>query len=77
MAVKFKIKLCQTLLSPSLPLDNFQPGVRYNFFLYRCSSEAPELLQHWQGYMQELGKDSTACGKLSSDFRNHTLHFNW
>lgn len=32
----------------------FKPGVRYNFSLYSCSSEAPELLQRWQGYMQEL-----------------------
>lgn len=43
---------------------NFQAGVRYTFSLYSCSSEAPEVLQRWQGYMQELGKDSTACGKL-------------
>lgn len=42
----------------------FQPGVRYTFSLYSCSSEAPELLQRWQGYTQELGKDSTVYGKL-------------
>ncbi|KAI3372719.1 hypothetical protein L3Q82_023180 [Scortum barcoo] len=33
---------------------NLQAGVRYIFSLYSCSSEAPELLQRWQGYMQEL-----------------------
>lgn len=48
----------------SLLSANLQPGVRYNFSVYSCSSEAPELLQRWQGYMQELGKDSTACKKL-------------
>ncbi|XP_041643097.1 LIF receptor subunit alpha a [Cheilinus undulatus] len=38
----------------SLESANFEPGVRYNFSLYSCSTEAPELLQRWQGYMQEL-----------------------
>lgn len=38
--------------------------MRYNLSLYSCSSEAPELLQRWQGYLQELGKDSTECKKL-------------
>lgn len=44
------------------PLANFQPGVRYNISLYSCSSE---MLQRWQGYMQELGKDSAAVLEFS------------
>uniref|UniRef100_A0A3Q3M897 LIF receptor subunit alpha a n=1 Tax=Mastacembelus armatus TaxID=205130 RepID=A0A3Q3M897_9TELE len=43
----------------SMESENFQPGVRYNFSLYSCSSEAPELLQRWQGYMQELVPSSS------------------
>lgn len=43
----------------SIESANFQPGVRYNFSLYSCSSEIPELLQRWQGYMQELVPSSS------------------
>ena len=50
--------------SPPLPSANFQPGVRYHFSVYSCSSEGHELLQRQQGYVRELGKDSTAWGKL-------------
>ncbi|KAM6964861.1 LIF receptor subunit alpha a [Aplochiton taeniatus] len=34
--------------------DGFLAGVRYTFSLYACSSEGPQLLETWQGYMQEL-----------------------
>lgn len=42
---------------------NLMPGVRYSISLYSCSSEPAKLLQHWQGYMQELGKDGIAWEK--------------
>ncbi|XP_059192814.1 LIF receptor subunit alpha a [Centropristis striata] len=38
----------------SIESANFEPGVRYNISLYSSCSQAPELLQQWQGYMQEL-----------------------
>lgn len=54
----------------------FQPGVRYTFSLYSCSSEAPELLQQWQGYMQELGKNSTLhVGAVMSELHVYNVHF--
>lgn len=43
---------------PSVAAD-FQPGVRYHFSLYSCSSEPVQLLQRWQGYVKELGKSET------------------
>ncbi|XP_073321783.1 LIF receptor subunit alpha a [Pagrus major] len=48
------IKVAAGNTNVSLESANFQPGVRFNFSLYSCSSEPPELLQRWQGYMQEL-----------------------
>lgn len=43
----------------SIESVNFQPGVRYDISVYSCSSEAPVLLQRWQGYMQELVPSSS------------------
>ncbi|XP_071339386.1 LIF receptor subunit alpha a [Trachinotus anak] len=48
------IKVATGKTNVSVESDNFQEGVRYNFSLYSCTSEAPVLLQRWQGYMQEL-----------------------
>ncbi|KAK1892903.1 Leukemia inhibitory factor receptor [Dissostichus eleginoides] len=48
------IKVAPGNTNVSIESANFQPGVRYDFSLYSSSSEAPELLQRWQGYMQEL-----------------------
>ncbi|XP_028312909.1 LIF receptor subunit alpha a [Gouania willdenowi] len=38
----------------SIQSENLEPGVRYDFSLYSCPSDAPELLQQWEGYAQEL-----------------------
>ncbi|KAM4576252.1 LIF receptor subunit alpha a isoform 1-T2 [Odontesthes bonariensis] len=38
----------------SIESVNFQPGVRYNFSLYSCPSDSAQLIQRWQGYVQEL-----------------------
>ncbi|XP_024131397.1 LIF receptor subunit alpha a [Oryzias melastigma] len=38
----------------SIESENFQPGVRYNFSLYSCPSDSPQLIKRWQGYTQEL-----------------------
>ncbi|XP_008292288.1 LIF receptor subunit alpha a [Stegastes partitus] len=49
---------------------NFKPGVRYNFSLYSCPSDSPELLQRWQGYTQELvpsGSVSLSTTQQDSD----------
>ncbi|KAK5870947.1 hypothetical protein PBY51_003852 [Eleginops maclovinus] len=50
----------------SIESANFQPGVRYNISLYSSSSEAPELLQRWQGYMQELVPSSPVMSLLTT-----------
>lgn len=46
-----------TCLSNGFPLV-LKDGVRYTLSLYACTSDAPELLQKWEGYGQELGKES-------------------
>lgn len=48
------IKLAAGNTNLTVESANFQPGVRYNFSVYSCSSEAPVLRQRWQGYTQEL-----------------------
>ncbi|XP_068617092.1 LIF receptor subunit alpha a [Brachionichthys hirsutus] len=48
------IKVAARSNNVSIESANFQHGVRYNFSLYSCSSEPPELLQRWQGYMLEM-----------------------
>ncbi|XP_010731489.2 LIF receptor subunit alpha a [Larimichthys crocea] len=54
------IKVAAGNTNVSVESANFQPGVRYTFSLYSCSMEPPELLQRWQGYMQELIPSSLA-----------------
>ncbi|XP_054630299.1 LIF receptor subunit alpha a [Dunckerocampus dactyliophorus] len=45
------LKLAMGKTNVSIESANFQPGVRYNISLFTCTLE---LLQRWQGYMQEL-----------------------
>lgn len=59
----------------SVESATFQPGVRYNFSLYSCSSEAPELLQRWQGYMQELVPSSSV--PLSTTQQRSNILLTW
>ncbi|XP_071393652.1 LIF receptor subunit alpha a [Centroberyx affinis] len=54
----------------------FQPGVRYTFSLYSCSSEAPELLQRWQGYMQELVPSSSVPHLLTNQ-HDSEIQLSW
>lgn len=61
----------------SLPSANFLPGVRYNISLYCCSSETAQLLQRWQGYMQELGKGQITHGKKVYHFIIILIAFVW
>ncbi|KAK5932265.1 hypothetical protein CgunFtcFv8_003984 [Champsocephalus gunnari] len=60
------IKVAPGNTNVSIESANFQPGVRYNFSLYSSSSEAPELLQRWQGYMQELVPSSPVLSLLTT-----------
>ncbi|XP_040011344.1 LIF receptor subunit alpha a [Xiphias gladius] len=59
----------------SIESANFQPGVRYNFSLYSCSSEAPELRQRWQGYMEELVPSSSVL--LSTSQQGSDILLTW
>ncbi|KAF3695619.1 Leukemia inhibitory factor receptor [Channa argus] len=54
---------------------NFQPGVRYNISLYSCSLNAPELLQRWQGYMQELVPSTSVA--LSTTQQGSDIILTW
>lgn len=54
----------------------FQPGVRYNLSLYSCSSDTRELLKCWQGYSQELGRDTAAHWKLIFKKTNKQINKN-
>lgn len=67
------IKLGPGNTNVSIESANFQPGVRYNIFLYSCSSE---LLQRWQGYMQEL-VPSSSVPLLSPIQRNSNIFLSW
>nr|XP_040051943.1 LIF receptor subunit alpha a [Gasterosteus aculeatus aculeatus] len=53
------IKLAAGNTSVSVESADFRPGVMYNISLYSSTSEAPELLQRWQGYIQELVPSSS------------------
>ncbi|KAL6113967.1 lifr [Pungitius sinensis] len=48
------IKLAAGTTTVSVESADFRPGVMYIISLYSSTSEAPELLQRWQGYIQEL-----------------------
>uniref|UniRef100_A0A1A8SLZ3 Leukemia inhibitory factor receptor alpha a n=1 Tax=Nothobranchius rachovii TaxID=451742 RepID=A0A1A8SLZ3_9TELE len=60
----------------SIESENFQPGVRYNFSLYSCPSDAPELIQRWQGYMQELVPSSSCHLSVSQQKSDVILTWN-
>uniref|UniRef100_H3C7F2 LIF receptor subunit alpha a n=1 Tax=Tetraodon nigroviridis TaxID=99883 RepID=H3C7F2_TETNG len=64
-----------TLNNFSVRSDNFYPGVRYNFSLYCCSSEPPQLLQRLQGYMQELVPSSPV--PLSARQQDSNILLTW
>ncbi|KAM9391455.1 LIF receptor subunit alpha a [Pholidichthys leucotaenia] len=53
------IKVPDGNINVSIASVNFQPGVRYTFNLYSCSSGPLELLHRWQGYSQELAPSSS------------------
>ena len=38
------------------PVDQFRPGVRYNFSVYGCRNQGYQLLRSVIGYVEELGK---------------------
>ncbi|CAJ1069097.1 LOW QUALITY PROTEIN: LIF receptor subunit alpha a [Xyrichtys novacula] len=59
----------------SIESATFKPGVRYNFSLYSCSSEAPKLLQCWHGYMQELVPSSSVS--LSTSQQDSNVLLTW
>lgn len=69
------IRLSQGNTNVSIESANFQPGIRYNFSLYSCSSEATELLQRWQGYMQELVPSSSVS--LSTSQHDSDVLLTW
>uniref|UniRef100_A0A8C6LZ44 LIF receptor subunit alpha a n=1 Tax=Nothobranchius furzeri TaxID=105023 RepID=A0A8C6LZ44_NOTFU len=60
----------------SIESENFQPGVRYNFSLYSCPSDAPELIQRWQGYTQELVPSSSCHLSVSQQKSDVILTWN-
>ncbi|KAK7933522.1 hypothetical protein WMY93_004418 [Mugilogobius chulae] len=59
----------------SVKSDAFEPGVRYYFSLYSCSSEAPKLLKRWQGYTRELTPSSTI--QLSTKQQDSDILITW
>nr|XP_019954662.1 PREDICTED: leukemia inhibitory factor receptor-like [Paralichthys olivaceus]XP_019954663.1 PREDICTED: leukemia inhibitory factor receptor-like [Paralichthys olivaceus] len=69
------IKVAAGNTNVSIESANFQPGVRYNFSLYSCSSEGQELLQRWQGYVQELVPSSSVL--LSTSQQNSDVLLTW
>ncbi|XP_056152729.1 LIF receptor subunit alpha a [Lampris incognitus] len=60
----------------SLRSGNFEQGVRYTFTLYSCSSKAPELMHHWQGYMQEM-VPSRSVPHLSTNQQDSDIQLSW
>ncbi|XP_037633026.1 LIF receptor subunit alpha a [Sebastes umbrosus] len=69
------IKVAAGNTNISIESADFQPGVRYNISLYSSSSEASELLQHWQGYMQELVPSSSVS--LSTAQQDSDILLTW
>ncbi|AWP07364.1 putative leukemia inhibitory factor receptor-like [Scophthalmus maximus] len=69
------IKVAAGNTNVSVESDNFQLGVRYNFSLYSCSTERLELLQCWQGYVQELVPSSSVL--LSTSQQASDILLTW
>lgn len=69
------IKVGEETTNVSIKSDSFEPGVRYFFSLYSCSTEAPELLQQWEGYMRELTPSSSV--QLSTRQQDSDVLLTW
>uniref|UniRef100_A0A668A2D2 LIF receptor subunit alpha a n=1 Tax=Myripristis murdjan TaxID=586833 RepID=A0A668A2D2_9TELE len=70
------IKVAAENTNISAQSENFQPGVRYTLSLYSCSSEVPQLLQRWEGYMEEL-VPSSSVPHLSSNQQDSNIKLSW
>ncbi|KAM6931118.1 LIF receptor subunit alpha a [Xenentodon cancila] len=57
----------------SIESANFQPGVRYNFYLYSCPSDSLQLMERWQGYMQELVPSRPVYLSISQNYSSVVL----
>uniref|UniRef100_A0A8C6ULQ7 Uncharacterized protein n=1 Tax=Neogobius melanostomus TaxID=47308 RepID=A0A8C6ULQ7_9GOBI len=71
------IKVGEEISNVSIKSDTFEPGVRYFFSLYSCTSEAPELLQQWQGYMRELSTSIQFCQLSPRQQDSSTVLLTW
>ncbi|XP_033828179.1 LIF receptor subunit alpha a [Periophthalmus magnuspinnatus] len=69
------IKVGEEITNVSIKSDAFEPGVRYYFSLYSCSSEAPELLKRWEGYTRELAPSSSV--QLSTEQQDSDILISW
>ncbi|XP_054466937.1 LIF receptor subunit alpha a [Anoplopoma fimbria] len=69
------IKVAAGNTNVSVDSADFKPGVMYNISLYSSSSEAPELLQRWQGYMQELVPSGSVA--LSTTQQDSDILLTW
>ncbi|XP_037114607.1 LIF receptor subunit alpha a [Syngnathus acus] len=67
------VKLAMGSTNASIESANFRPGVKYNISLFSCSSE---LLQYWQGYMQELAP-SRSVPHLSIRQEDSNVFLTW
>ncbi|KAH0516591.1 Leukemia inhibitory factor receptor, partial [Microtus ochrogaster] len=54
------------------PTDQFQPGVRYNFYLYGCTHQGYQLLRSIIGYIEELGHSDIKLKNIT-DISQKTL----
>ncbi|XP_051006891.1 leukemia inhibitory factor receptor [Acomys russatus] len=48
------IKVPSNSTETAIESDQFQPGVRYNFYLYGCTNQGYQLLRSVTGYIEEL-----------------------
>ncbi|XP_037337701.2 LIF receptor subunit alpha a [Pungitius pungitius] len=69
------IKLPAGTTTVSVESADFRPGVMYIISLYSSTSEAPELLQRWQGYIQELVPSSSVA--LSTTQQDSDILLAW
>lgn len=69
------IKVPAGTTNVSIESDQFQPGMRYNFSLYSCSSDSRKLLQRWHGYAQELVPSASLA--LSADQQASDILLTW
>ncbi|XP_016898403.1 leukemia inhibitory factor receptor-like isoform X2 [Cynoglossus semilaevis] len=69
------IKVLTGITNVTVDSPNFQPGVRYTFSLYSFSSEGRQLLQRWQGFVQELVPSSSVL--LSASQQDTDVVLTW